>query len=59
MLLLLYEKEVSISKKTKYTRKIGFIIYAIVETHIDIIFATSIISYFSKNLELEDSNVVN
>lgn len=49
-LLLSYEKPVSSNIKTKYVAKIRFIIYAILETQIDIVFATSIISCFTKNL---------
>ena len=49
-LLLLYKKLVSLTKKTKYMAKIGYIIYAIVETWIDIAFVTLMVSCFAKNL---------
>ncbi len=47
--LLPYEKPVSSNKKTKYAAKIGSIMYAIVETQINIAFATSMVSRFAKN----------
>lgn len=58
-LLLPYEKDASISKKIKYTNKIGSIIYVIVETCINIIFETSMISRFSTNPGPEYFNTVN
>ncbi len=47
--LLPYEKPVSSNEKTKYAAKIGSIMYAMVETQIDIAFATSMVSRFAKN----------
>ncbi len=49
ILLLPYEKPVSSNKKTKYAAKIGSIMYTMVETRIDIAFATSMVSRFAKN----------
>lgn len=48
-LLLPYKKPVFSNKKLKYMAKIGSIMYAIVETGIDIAFATSMVSCFTKN----------
>lgn len=45
--LLLYEKPIFITEKIKYAVKIGSIIFAIVETCIDIALALSMISYFT------------
>ena len=47
--LLPYEKPVTSIKKTKYAAKIGSIMYEMVETRIDIAFATSMVSRFTKN----------
>ena len=47
--LLPYKKPVFSNKKLKYMAKIGSIMYAIVETCIDIAFATSMVSCFTKN----------
>lgn len=57
--LLLYKKNVSASKKTKYIGKFGSIMYAIIETHIAIVFSTSMVSRFSKNLGSEHFSTVN
>lgn len=51
--LLSYKKNVSSSEKTKYASKIGSIMYVIVKQRIDIVFATSMVSFFSKNPGLE------
>lgn len=59
MLLLFYEKNVSVFKKIKYARKIRFIIYTIMKNHINIAFASSMISYFSRNTRLKDFNALN
>ncbi len=47
--LVPYEKPVSSNEKTKYAAKIGSIMYAMVETRIDIALATSMVSRFAKN----------
>lgn len=47
--LIHYEKSVSSNEKTKYVAKIGSIMYAMIETRIDIAFATSMVSCFAKN----------
>ena len=39
--------------------KIGFIIYVIIKTYINIIFAILIVIYFIKNLKLDCFNIVN
>ena len=56
----LLPSDVSISdlEKAKYSTKIRFIIYAIIETQIDISFATSMVSRFAKNLSLENFNAI-
>lgn len=51
--LLFYKKLVTSIQKKKYAVKIRFIIYTIVKTYIDIVFTTSIISYFTKNSKLD------
>lgn len=57
--LLLYEKPVSSNKKSKYITKIKFLIYTIVETQIDIVFAMTIINCFAKNLGPNHFSAVN
>ena len=47
--LVPYKKLVASNKKTKYAAKTGSIMYAMVETQIDIAFATSMVSRFAKN----------
>lgn len=39
--------------------KIGFIMYTIVETHINITFAILIVSYFTKNLRPNYFSIIN
>lgn len=48
-LLIPYKKLVFFNKKTKYVTKIGSIMYPMVKTRIDIMFATSMVSHFAKN----------
>ena len=57
--LLPYEKDISPSKKTKYAGKIRSIMYTMVEIRIDIAFATSMMSYFSRNLRSKHFSAVN
>ena len=47
--LVPYKKLVASNKKTKYAAKIESIMYAMIETQIDIAFATSMVSRFAKN----------
>lgn len=51
--LLPYKKPVLFNKKIKYITKIESIIYIMVEIWIDILFAMSIVCYFTKNLRLD------
>lgn len=46
-------------KKSNYSGNFRFIIYDMVETKIDIIFITSMVSYFARNLNLEHFNAIN
>lgn len=46
--LVSYKKLVSSNKKTKYMVKIGFIIYAIVKTQINIAFVVLMVSCYAK-----------
>lgn len=45
-------------KKAKYVAKIDSIMYAMIETWIDIAFATSIVSRFAKNLSSKYFNSI-
>ena len=45
-------------EKAKYSAKVGSIIYTMVETRIDIVFATSMVSRFAKNLSSEHFNAI-
>lgn len=56
--LLFYEKKVLAFEKTKYTRKIRFIIYVMVKTSIDMLFAISKLSCFLKNSELKYFSII-
>lgn len=56
--LLPYDKPVFSNKETKYITKIRSIMYAMIETWIDITFAMSIISRFGKNLGPNKFSVV-
>lgn len=57
-LLAILWKKVFSSEKIKYVEKIGSIMYAMIETCIDITFVTSIVSHFLKNLEPEYINII-
>lgn len=57
--LLTYKKPVTSIKKIKYTVKIRFIMYTMIETCIDIIFTISIISYFLKIPKPDHFSVIN
>lgn len=57
-LLLLYDKLVSSNKKTKYISKIKSILYTIIETKINCIFAISIVSHFTKNPGLDHFSII-
>lgn len=46
-------------EKAKYAAKVDSIIYAMVEIQIDIAFATSIVSQFTKNPSSEHFNAIN
>lgn len=58
-LLAILWKKVFSSEKIKYVEKIGSIMYAMIETCINITFVTSIVSHFLKNLEPEYFNIIN
>lgn len=45
-------------EKTKYAAKVGSIMYAMVETRVDIAFATSMVSRFAKNPSSEHFNAI-
>lgn len=59
IILLLFNTFISKSEKAKYLNKVSSIIYIIIEIHIDIIFATFIISKFIKNFCLEYFYIIN
>ena len=58
IILLPSNTPVSESKKVKYADKVDSIIYAMVETQIDIAFATSIVSRFVKHPSSEHFNAI-
>lgn len=59
ILLLFYKKLISSNKKTKYVAKIGSIIYALVDTQIDIAFATSMVSRFANCFKPDHFSAIN
>lgn len=56
--LFLLNKPALNVEKAKYSAKIGLIMYTIVKTRIDIAFATSMVSWFAKNLSSEHFNAI-
>lgn len=56
--LVSYKKPIASNKKTKYTAKIGFTIYAMLKTQIYITFVTSMVSRFAKILGLDHFSTV-
>lgn len=46
-------------EKVKYSTKVGSNIYIIIETHINIVFATSMVKRFAKNHSLEHFYTIN
>lgn len=57
-ILLLFNMLISELEKAKYSTKFGLIIYAIVETYINITFTTSMVSRFAKNFSLEHFHTI-
>ena len=57
-LLLSYKKSVTSIQKTKDMAKIRSIMYTIVDTHIDIVFTTLMVSYFTKNSGPNHFNII-
>lgn len=57
--LFLSDALISDLEKAKSLAKVGSIIYAMVETQINIAFTTFIVSQFTKNLSLEHFNAIN
>lgn len=57
--LLPYEKPVSSNKITKYAAKIKSIMYAMLKTWIDIIFAMLIVSLYTKNPKPDQFSTMN
>lgn len=57
-ILLPWNTSASELEKTKHLAKIGSIMYAIVKTRINIAFATSMVSWFTKNLSSEHFNAI-
>lgn len=45
-------------EKTKYSAKVGSVMYAMVETRVDIALATSMVSRFAKNSSSEQFNAI-
>ncbi len=56
--LLPSDAPISDLKKAKYLAEVGSIMYAMVETRIDITFTTSMVSRFAKNPSLEHFNAI-
>lgn len=52
------EREASPPKKKRYQGMIGSIIFSMVETRLDIAYATLLISHFTKNLSYQHTEVV-
>lgn len=52
VLSLLYKRDIFVSEKVNYFSNCVSIIYSILETQVNIIFVTSMMRHFSKNLGL-------